>query len=429
MQSIFSDALSRAVAKHIDLSVTRRETLSWLALLIMQHGTICLWRLAAHVASVAQTDSVRRRFYRFFQFVRLDSTLAARVVVELLGLGGKPWVLAIDRTNWDFGKTTINILMISVTWNGMGIPLMWMLLPTAGNSHTSERTELLDRLRAAFPDLKIAALMGDREFIGDAWMAYLQRQNIPFILRLRENQHVLREGYAAMSIAAIARHLRIGERMIVKGSCRLGRHDATLSSPVRLVVMRLTSGELLALACSGRPRHALARYRQRWTIGVSSQRARCHVGESPTGAKRLRLRSKGGAVARKQDGGALRQHARKECARSIRLQRTVNADVASLHVLYPVAETVDNARRQQGPTKGVRSGGPHRRGISGDMMRTTACQLERPSTPGRRNPAEEALAITVSGKWKRRRQGVGSGQTVPLMGVQQNAPGGKGPDR
>ena len=40
MQSIFSNALSRAVAKHIDLSVTRRETLSWLALLIMQHGTI-----------------------------------------------------------------------------------------------------------------------------------------------------------------------------------------------------------------------------------------------------------------------------------------------------------------------------------------------------------------------------------------------------
>src|SRR5664280_2577239 len=207
MQSIFSNALSRAVAKHIDLSVTRRETLSWLTLLIMQHGTICLWRLAAYVASMAQTDSVRRRFYRFFQFVRLDSTLAARVVVELLGLGGKPWVLAIDRTNWDFGKTTINILMISVTWNGMGIPLLWMLLPTAGNSHTSERTELLDRLRASFPDMKIAALMGDREFIGDAWMAYLQRQNIPFILRLRENQHVLREGYAAMSIAAIARHL------------------------------------------------------------------------------------------------------------------------------------------------------------------------------------------------------------------------------
>lgn len=63
----------------------------------MQHGTISLWRLAAYVASAAQTDSVRRRFYRFFQFVRLDGTLSGRVVVDLLGLAGKPWVLAIDR--------------------------------------------------------------------------------------------------------------------------------------------------------------------------------------------------------------------------------------------------------------------------------------------------------------------------------------------
>jgi hypothetical protein len=49
--------------------------------------------------------------------------------------------------------------------------------------------------------------------------------------------------------------------------------------------------------------------------------------------------------------------------------------------------------------------------------------------PGGRNPAEEALPITVRGKWKCRRQGVGSGHIVPWMGVQQNAPGGKGPDR
>ncbi len=60
--------------------------------------------------------------------------MTARVVVELLGIRGKPWVLAMDRTNWEFGKATINILMISVIWNGMGIPLIWTLLPSAGNS-------------------------------------------------------------------------------------------------------------------------------------------------------------------------------------------------------------------------------------------------------------------------------------------------------
>ena len=214
MQPLFSNALSKAVENHIKLSDTRRETLAWLALLIMQQGTICLWRLAAYVASPAQTDSVRRRFYRFFQHVKLDGAAAACVVADLLGLSGKPWVLAVDRTNWEFGKTTINILMVSVIWNGMGY---LCLLPKAGNSNTLERTGLLDRLRAVFPDMKIASLMGDREFIGDAWMAYLHEAKIPFILRLRENQYVVREnqyvvreGYGTWTIATIARHLNKG---------------------------------------------------------------------------------------------------------------------------------------------------------------------------------------------------------------------------
>lgn len=52
-------------------------------------------------------------------------------------------------------------------------------------------------------------------------------------------------------------------------------------------------------------------YGRRWTIGVSSQGHIRPVGARPTGAKRLRPRSLGGVVARKQDGGALRQHTRK----------------------------------------------------------------------------------------------------------------------
>jgi hypothetical protein len=264
MQNRFSSALSEAISEHIELSGTRRETLTWLAYLVMRQGTICLWRLAEHVATAAQTASVRRRFYRFFQYVELGGVAAARIVVDLLGLRGKPWVLAMDRTNWDFGKTTINILMVSVIWNGMGIPLIWTLLPSAGNSQTKTRVCLLNRLQEAFLDLKIAALTGDREFIGDDWMAYLKNQQIPFILRLRENQYVIREGYAPVTIAAIAVRLARGQKMIVKGWCRLG--TAGQSPAVRLIVMRLKTGELLALAASGNPCRALADYRRRWTI-------------------------------------------------------------------------------------------------------------------------------------------------------------------
>ena len=43
MQFIFSNTSSVAVTKHVDLSAIRRETLTSLALLSMQHGTISLW--------------------------------------------------------------------------------------------------------------------------------------------------------------------------------------------------------------------------------------------------------------------------------------------------------------------------------------------------------------------------------------------------
>lgn len=262
MQSIFSNALSNLTKDHIRLSHTRQETLIWLVLLVLRHGTVCLWRLAAHAPSRAQTTSVRRRFYRFFQMVKIDAGDAARIVVGLLGLKNKPWVLAIDRTNWDFGRTSINILMISVMWNGVGVPLLWTFLPKTGNSSTDERTQLFDRLHEIFPDMKIASLTGDREFIGEEWMRYLAEKKIPFALRLRENQYVTRDGYARWSISRIAQNLKPGERIFLKGACRLGADGP----PVRIVILRLKADELLALACLSRPRCALAAYRKRWTI-------------------------------------------------------------------------------------------------------------------------------------------------------------------
>ena len=266
MQSIFSNALSKAVSNHIKLSASRRETLAWLVLLMMRLGTVCLWRLAAHVDCPAQTASVRRRIYRFFQLARLEAPSVARIVVDLLGLAGKPWVLAIDRTNWKFGRANINFLMLSVEWNGIGVPLLWTLLPSAGNSDTKTRISLLDRLYQTFPEMNIAALTGDREFIGKEWMAYLTTQKIPFYLRLRENQYVMRAGYETWSIAQIAQALKAGKRMILKGRCRLGQDEAADTPGLSIVILRLATGELLAIATSASPRHALARYRARWRI-------------------------------------------------------------------------------------------------------------------------------------------------------------------
>ena len=338
-------------------------------------------------------------------------------------------VVAMDWTDFDAdNQSTIMLSLISN--HGRSTPLVWLTVDktTLKNHRNAYEYRVLVRLAEALPaDVKVL-IVADRGF-GDQklYRVLIEELKFDYLIRFRGNIAVTSaEGEtrtAADWVGIGGRPRTLRNAFVTADGYQVGTvvcvHAKDMKEPWCLAASTTTDAA----------KQLMTTYGKRWGIGVSRQRARCHVGESPTEAKRLRLRSKGGAVARKQDGGALRQHARKECARSIRLQRTVNAYVASLHVLYPVAETVDNARRQQGSTKGVRSGGPHRRGISGDMMRTTACQLERPSTPGGRNPAEETLPITVSGKWKGRRQGVGSGQTVLLMGVQQNAPGGKGPDR
>jgi Transposase DDE domain len=264
MQSVFTNALSRLLSQHTGLSASRRETLSWLVLLMLRLGSVCLWRLAAHVSTSAELASVQRRFYRFFQHVTLDGAVTARLLAALLGLEGKPWVLAMDRTNWGFGRATINFLMIAVEWNGIAIPLIWTLLPKTGNSSSAERIALFDRLAQTFPDMRIATLTGDREFIGDRWMNTLAERNIPFVLRLRENQYIQRDGYAAMTIAAIASRLETGATLILKQPCKLGRSPAAPS--LRIVILRLAPDELLALATPANPRKALARYKARWRI-------------------------------------------------------------------------------------------------------------------------------------------------------------------
>lgn len=267
MQGILSKALSSFTEEHICLSATRRETLTWLVATILSACTTSLWKLAPHVGSTAEVDSVYRRLARFFQHVRFDGAAFARLIVSILGLDTiGPWDLALDRTNWKLGKTHINILMLGVMWRGVCVPLFWTLLPKAGNSNTDERIRLLKKLGRAFPEQKLGSLMGDREFIGGAWMEWLKNTSTSFVLRLREDMCIFNESHAPLPLSHVARTLRVGEKIILKGFWRLGQNGKDASPPVRIVILRLESGELLSLATDKKPKTALARYRKRWKI-------------------------------------------------------------------------------------------------------------------------------------------------------------------
>ena len=267
MQQSLTKSLSLSLDDHISLWRTRRETLVWLVTLIIQTGTVSLWRLAGHVDTRAQTLSVHRRFERFFQYVRLDEASIARLIVHIMGLSGKPWHLALDRTNWKFGRCHINILMLGVIHEKVCIPLFWVLLDKAGNSNAHERTDLMGRLNKTFPDQPIVSLSGDREFIGERWMNWLESQGIPFVLRLKENMHVWNKNHVPVKLFIHAVRLKKRQSRILKGTWYLGIDPSKETTPIKIAMMRLKTGEMLIVAASRiRIKTALSTYRNRWGI-------------------------------------------------------------------------------------------------------------------------------------------------------------------
>ena len=84
----------------------------------------------------------------------------------------------------------------------------------------------------------LASLSADHEFIGETWLHWLESQGIPFVLRLKENMFIWKEGYVPVKLSAHVRHLKKTpdphfERHVVSGqspvksnNAHKDRHDA-----------------------------------------------------------------------------------------------------------------------------------------------------------------------------------------------------------
>jgi len=178
---------------HLGLPKARLSCFLMLVLAVIGQRTVSLVWLARHPHSAAKPESVYRRFQRFFASCALP---ARRVGALILALAPKPadgWVLAMDRTNWQFGKTHINILVVSVILNGVGLPIAWRVLPKAtkrGNSRRGHRIALMREVLSILPQSDIRALTMDREFVGGLWLSWLKLMGIPFVVRVKANTMV-----------------------------------------------------------------------------------------------------------------------------------------------------------------------------------------------------------------------------------------------
>jgi hypothetical protein len=226
--------------------------------------TVGYEKLAAAFEATAKSDSSLRRIQRFMAEYVLDTDLIARLIFKLLP-HKPPYRLAMDRTNWKFGQTNINVLTLAVVYQGVAFPLLIAMLDKRGNSHTLERIALMERYMRLFGDNTIDCLLADREFIGKNWIKYLNDNAIKYYVRIRENFYVdnPRNGNHLKASWMFA-DLRCGESRALPLIYYVNGQLCYLAASK--VKNKQGAPELQIIISFNHPENALALYKERWQV-------------------------------------------------------------------------------------------------------------------------------------------------------------------
>jgi hypothetical protein len=225
--------------------------------------TVSYVKIAQDLSSNANVESNLRRIQRFFAGFIVDSNLIAKIVFSMLPTE-PPYRLSLDRTNWKFGSLNINILMISVCYNGVGIPLIWSMLDKRGNSNEKERKELLERYIGLFGTMSIESIGADREFIGDNWIGALIGKGIRFFIRIKENMWVNVPGKGNKKAFWLFNSLPLHKGKHYRNIVRIGNNYVYISGLKTLG--RTNKIEFVIIVTYDYNPDALTIYKDRWQI-------------------------------------------------------------------------------------------------------------------------------------------------------------------
>ncbi|WP_184204217.1 IS4 family transposase [Armatimonas rosea] len=199
-------------------------------------------------------EANRMQLRRCLDHQELDLEVWARAIAALMPKGA--WILALDRTEWKRGKTTINLLVLSIVVYGSAVPLLWTVMPEAGASDTDERIDLMSQFLQMFSAQRWKFLTADREFIGDKWIGWLCQRGLDFRIRVKAKEYFLHPD---------ARDLPAKDWFGSQG-CRCKPHRMKLWNQWVYVGGRhLYDGEYLIIIGNKRC-DLLSDYRHRWKI-------------------------------------------------------------------------------------------------------------------------------------------------------------------
>jgi hypothetical protein len=205
-----------------DLSPALLNNLVLISCAILVKETVNLNKLKNHLGILLEqkttlTDSHYRRLTRFFNHHiakrKLWKWLTMWLIDYVSHWDGQSLTcyLTLDATSWQFGKTHIHLLVLSVVYRGVSLPLYWVNLARKGHSSQRDRIRLIQQANKLY-SLKGMCVLADREYVGKDWFKFLSDNGIQFIIRLTKEdyKHEISAGrrrYGSLLKSALNKHL------------------------------------------------------------------------------------------------------------------------------------------------------------------------------------------------------------------------------
>ncbi len=246
------------------VNLSRLKLIAMFVFALCKVQTVGFEKLANAFDSKAMAASSLRRIQRFIAMYVLDSDLIAKFIFGLLPKK-KDLKLSIDRTNWKFGQTNINIFMLGVTYKGVAFPLLFKMLDKRGNSNCQERIDLVNRFVQLFGTDCIDCLMADREFVGDDWIKYLNDNKIRYYIRIRSNFRIfIPHKGKEIKVSWLFNSLKMGEFLHYNRIIRMGTQLCYISGCK--VKCKTKGTDFLIIVSFNKPEQAQINYKDRWQI-------------------------------------------------------------------------------------------------------------------------------------------------------------------
>lgn len=255
--------LMNSLRPHFKWHKARLYCLSAMILALFTVRTVNLQEIATAFFSVqAKLTSRYKRLQRFFRWFSIDFDTVARWLFHLFFSDSGSFYLTMDRTNWQWGKTKINIFMLGITYEGIAIPIYWKLLDNkGGSSNAKQQIALIQRFIKTFGQHQIAGILGDREFPNKVLCKWLVQKKIPFYFRMKEGALV--KAFKKSKPRAI-KHLF--HSVPVKSQVAYPYPLILFGQSLQVAAGRSETGELMIVVTNQQPKNAVPIYLRRWEI-------------------------------------------------------------------------------------------------------------------------------------------------------------------